>query len=609
MRQIQKGATDQSVVIRIIDATDGTPETGVVAATSGLDLKYRREGAAVVSLTESDLSALTDSHTDGGILHIGGGYYRVDSPDAAFASGVDGVLFFGTVTGMVVIGCYVSLVDFALAGQSAIDLKDFADDGYDPSTNKVQGVVTTDTATAVTTVNGLAAAVITAASIASDAITDAKVASDVTIASVMGAVGSVTGNVGGNVVGSIGSLATQAKADVNAEADTALSDVGVTTTVTGRIDAAISTRATPAQVNTEVDTALVDIGLDHLVSASVSGTDITDNSIIAKMVSKSATADWDSFVNTTDALEALRDRGDAAWITATGFSTHSASDVWAVATRVLTAATNITSTGGTITVSSGSVAVYDFTTAAKALLQAEAEDAIVTHRLDELLNADSDIDGAAPPTVGSVFHELMTKTSGSFTFDQSTDSLEALRDRGDAAWTTATGFSTLDAAGVRSAVGLASANLDTQFDALPTNAELATALAAADDAVLAAIATVQADTDNIQTRIPAALSTDGYMKADVRALNDVEESAQKIERSASAIFLGSVTASPTTTTFIDSTLTGADSGHWIGSIIVWLTGALAGQKTDITGFNSSTKQLTFTALTSAPTIGDTYEIN
>jgi len=47
---------------------------------------------------------------------------------------------------------------------------------------------------------------ITAASIAADAITDAKVASDVTIASVTGAVGSVTGNVGGNVVGSVASV-------------------------------------------------------------------------------------------------------------------------------------------------------------------------------------------------------------------------------------------------------------------------------------------------------------------------------------------------------------------------------------------------------------------
>lgn len=62
-----------------------------------------------------------------------------------------------------------------------------------------------------------------------------------------------------------------------------------------------------AEVQSEASDALVALGLDHLVSASVTGTDITDNSIIAKMVSQSATADWDSFVNTTDALEALRD--------------------------------------------------------------------------------------------------------------------------------------------------------------------------------------------------------------------------------------------------------------------------------------------------------------
>jgi hypothetical protein len=37
------------------------------------------------------------------------------------------------------------------------------------------------------------------------------------VGSVTGAVGSVTGNVGGNVTGSVGSLAAQAKTDVNAE--------------------------------------------------------------------------------------------------------------------------------------------------------------------------------------------------------------------------------------------------------------------------------------------------------------------------------------------------------------------------------------------------------
>ena len=79
-----------------------------------------------------------------------------------------------------------------------------------------------------------------------------------------------------------------------------------------------------AEVNTQVDLGLSDIGLDHLVSASVTGTDITDNSIIARMVSKSATADWDSFDNTTDALEAIADSagGDATAANQTTIINH-----------------------------------------------------------------------------------------------------------------------------------------------------------------------------------------------------------------------------------------------------------------------------------------------
>ncbi len=100
-------------------------------------------------------------------------------------------------------------------------------------------------------------------------------------------------------------------------------------------------------------------------------------------------------------------------------------------------------------------------------VQSEVDDALVAQRLDELLNADSDIDGAAPPTVGSVFHELLTSTAGSFTYDQTTDSLEAIRDRGDAAWTGGGGGG-LDAAGVRAALGMASANLDTQLSTIDT---------------------------------------------------------------------------------------------------------------------------------------------
>lgn len=87
----------------------------------------------------------------------------------------------------------------------------------------------------------------------------------------------------------------------------------------------------------------------------------------------------------------------------------------------------------------------------------------------------------------------------------------------------------LDAAGVRAAIGLASANLDTQLADLPTNAELSTALASSDDAVLAVLGTpagaslaadvaaVQADTNDLQTRLPAALVS-GRIDASVGAM-------------------------------------------------------------------------------------------
>lgn len=123
--QRKAGTTDVSVVIRIIDAADGTPETAVTSATSGLDLEYRREGAAVVNLTESDLSALTDAHSDGGMLHIGAGYYRVDLPDAACEAGSAGVLVTGNITDMVVIGCYVQLDAIAeIAAETIASLPD-----------------------------------------------------------------------------------------------------------------------------------------------------------------------------------------------------------------------------------------------------------------------------------------------------------------------------------------------------------------------------------------------------------------------------------------------------------------------------------------------------
>ncbi|MDG4903207.1 hypothetical protein P9279_22105 [Mesorhizobium sp. WSM4962] len=83
----------------------------------------------------------------------------------------------------------------------------------------------------------------------------------------------------------------------------------------------------------------------------------------------------------------------------------------------------------------------------------------------------------------------------------------SLQSHGDSAWATATGFSTLDAAGVRSAVGMASANLDTQLDALPTtaevNAEVDTALA---DAGVTSVRMAHLDAD-VSSRLASSSYT------------------------------------------------------------------------------------------------------
>jgi len=117
----------------------------------------------------------------------------------------------------------------------------------------------------------------------------------------------------------------------------------------------------------------------------------------------------------------------------------------------------------------------DFTAADRSKLEAINSDWTDGGRLDLLIDAIiariGPITGSGDNTLLGFFKAALNKAAATptdigGTFAPSTDSVEAIRDRGDAAWTTATGFSTLDAAGVRTALGLGSANLDTQLDAL-----------------------------------------------------------------------------------------------------------------------------------------------
>lgn len=85
-------------------------------------------------------------------------------------------------------------------------------------------------------------------------------------------------------------------------------------------------------------------------------------------------------------------------------------------------------------------------------------------------------------------------------------------------------------------------------------------------------------------------------------------SATNLSKSAIAIEPGAAIAGTLSTTQMTTDLTEATDDHYNGRIIVWTTGALKNQATDITDYTGATKLLTFTATTEAPGIGDEFVI-
>ena len=245
-RPIQEDQTSVTTTIRIIDSTDGTPEQSVEHDTAGIALWYRRGAVgAKTTITPVALAALTTAYTSGGIEHIDDGYYRLDVPNAAFATGVDDVQIGGAVTGMVVLGVNHPIT------------------GYDP----VEAVndILTDTA-----VIGAAGVGLTAlATQASVNTVDANVDAILLDTDVIGVAGA-----------GLTALATQASVNtIDTNVDAILVDTGTTipgtiTTVNANVDAilidtavigaagagltALATQASVNTIDTNVDAILVD---------------------------------------------------------------------------------------------------------------------------------------------------------------------------------------------------------------------------------------------------------------------------------------------------------------------------------------------------------------
>lgn len=105
-------------------------------------------------------------------------------------------------------------------------------------------------------------------------------------------------------------------------------------------------------------------------------------------------------------------------------------------------------------------------------------------------------------------------------------------------------------------------------------------------------------------------STD-KQQVDITQIAGVTQNATNLSKAASTMVLGTVDTAgfaPTTTEFEADDITEATDNHYNGRIIIWTSGALLGQATDITDYTltGGRGHFTVTATTEAPANNDTF---
>lgn len=122
------GATSVSIPVLLRKKSDNTELTGIAYNTSGNVFSYQRQGAARVAITGAT-QTVTGAYSSGGFVEIDStnqpGLYRLDVPDAAFATGVDFVVVsMVTTSGYAFHACFnLSQVTFTVAGQVDTNVK------------------------------------------------------------------------------------------------------------------------------------------------------------------------------------------------------------------------------------------------------------------------------------------------------------------------------------------------------------------------------------------------------------------------------------------------------------------------------------------------------
>ena len=136
-------------------------------------------------------------------------------------------------------------------------------------------------------------------------------------------------------------------------------------------------------------------------------------------------------------------------------------------------------------------------------------------------------------------------------------------------------------------------------------------------ATAADLVTVDANVDAILvdtgTTIPAQIAAlNDFNPAtdtvDVGALGGDTAALANLAESAGTMVTGAAVTGTLSTTEMTTDLTEATDDHYNGRVIIWTSGVLANQATDITDYNGTTKALTYTATTEAPSNGDTFII-
>lgn len=246
----------------------------------------------------------------------------------------------------------VNVTQIGGTAQSATNLKDFADTGYDPTTHKVQGVVLTDTCTTNTDMRGTD----NAYTGTPPTVTDIRQEMD-TNSTQLAAILTDTRTTIPGLINALNNLSAQDVWEYVTRTLTSAGSGGATAQEVWEY----ATRTLTANTNLNIPSAadIADAVWDEAIADHTAGTTFGGKN--QRVVPSETLNDYKADVSglaTSAALAIVGGKVDSIledtnelqtnqgnWLTATGFSTHSAEDVWRVATRSLTDKAGFTISG------------------------------------------------------------------------------------------------------------------------------------------------------------------------------------------------------------------------------------------------------------------------